>query len=120
MAPPTGPSGGRRAHPERALRQLRRLPITSLVRGLIRRVDPTSGVFTSILDLLTKMVAASPLKLTTEVLPTTRGYDRVVALGALRRVSTLVLVGARDLVTPAHHGREIAAAGTRSRPRCGA
>ena len=44
------------------------------------------------------------------MLPCFRSHDKLVALESLRRVSTLVLVGERDAITPARYSQRIAVA----------
>jgi pimeloyl-ACP methyl ester carboxylesterase len=100
---------------EPALRLLRRLPGNgSAARELIRRfglIPQASGSVLDILDIMIEMLLGTTIKVMTEVLfPCFRSHDKLVALNALRRVSTLVLVGERDAITPLRHSRQIAAA----------
>jgi pimeloyl-ACP methyl ester carboxylesterase len=67
-------------------------------------------VSASVLDMVVEMMSATPIKVLADVLPCFRSHDKLVALDALRRVSTLVLVGERDVITPPRYSQRIAAA----------
>lgn len=96
---------------EPAIRLLFRLPGSGpVLRELIRRLGFSSQVSASVLDMVVEMISATPIKVLADVLPCFRSHDKLVALDALRRVSTLVLVGARDTITPPRYSRRIAAA----------
>jgi pimeloyl-ACP methyl ester carboxylesterase len=96
---------------EPAIRLLRRLPGNgTMVRELIRRFGFASQVSASVLDMVLEMLLAIPMKVVADVLPGFRSHDKLVALQALRSVSTLVLVGERDAITPPSCSRQIAAA----------
>jgi len=57
----------------------------------------------SLVAFLERMLAATPIDVILEFLPTFLDHDRVGALAALRGVETLILTGARDtLITPDH------------------
>jgi pimeloyl-ACP methyl ester carboxylesterase len=64
----------------------------------------------SIVELLEKMIAATPVQTVMAFLPTFLDHDKLAALDVLRPVPTLVLVGGADLMTPEEHSRGIAAA----------
>jgi len=96
---------------EPAIRLLLRLPGNALVlRELIRRLGFASQVSESVLDMVVEMMSAIPIKVLADVLPCFRSHDKLVALDALRRVSTLVLVGERDAITPPRYSQRIAVA----------
>jgi pimeloyl-ACP methyl ester carboxylesterase len=60
--------------------------------------------------MVTDMLLGTPLTVIASLLPCFATHDKLGALGALRRVNTLVLVGDRDAVTPPSHSRRIVAA----------
>jgi pimeloyl-ACP methyl ester carboxylesterase len=96
---------------EPAIRLLGRLPGNgTVIRQMIRRFGFASQVSASVLDITVEMMLGTPLRVMADVLPCFRSHDKLVALEALRRVSTLVLVGERDAITPPRYSREIAAA----------
>jgi pimeloyl-ACP methyl ester carboxylesterase len=66
-------------------------------------------VSTSVLDMVVEMMRGRPATVLADVFPCLRTPDKLVALDALRRVSTLVLVGERDAITPPRSSRRIAA-----------
>lgn len=93
---------------EPALGLMRRLPGNGpLLRELIRRVG--SAVPAAVLDSVVEMVLGSPVKVIADLLPGFQTHDKLLALDPLRRVSTLVLVGERDLITPPALARAIVA-----------
>lgn len=69
-----------------------------------REVSPT------VVDFLERMIRSTPIDVIADFYPTFAEHDRLAALALLRRVPTLVVVGARDQITPPAHGRAIAAA----------
>jgi len=79
------------------------------VRALARRFAFASEVSESAVDLLVDMVASTSPKAMAEVLPQFHSHDKRVALTALRHVTTLVLVGEKDFITPPGHSHAIAA-----------
>ncbi len=64
----------------------------------------------SLVELVEQMAARTPVEVIAEFYDTFVAHDKLTALDVLRDVQTLVLVGSRDLVTPADHSRAIAAA----------
>ncbi|MEI8056124.1 MAG: alpha/beta hydrolase [Actinomycetes bacterium] len=54
-----------------------------------------------------RMVSSTPIDVVADFLPTLQEHDKRIALDALGRVETLVLVGDSDLLTPAEHSGEI-------------
>jgi pimeloyl-ACP methyl ester carboxylesterase len=69
-----------------------------------REVSPT------VVDFLERMIRSTPIDVIADFYPTFAEHDKLAALEVLRRVPTLVVVGARDRLTPPAHGRAIAAA----------
>ncbi|MEV4256611.1 alpha/beta hydrolase, partial [Spirillospora sp. NPDC049652] len=69
-----------------------------------KRVSPT------VVDFLEQMIRATPIDVIAEFYPELVGHDKAAALETVGRVPVLVLVGGRDRLTPAAHGRRIAEA----------
>ena len=89
-------------------------------RGRRHRVDLTyiasrrlgfgsDKVSPSLVHFLERMVAATPVDVIAAFLPTFLSHDKLKALGVLRHLPVLILVGEADLVTPVDHSEEIAA-----------
>jgi pimeloyl-ACP methyl ester carboxylesterase len=69
-----------------------------------REVSPT------VVDFLERMIRSTPIDVIADFYPTFAEHDKLAALDVLRKVPALVVVGARDRITPPAHGRAIAAA----------
>ena len=63
----------------------------------------------SLVEFVEKMTAQTPVDVIAEFYDTFVDHDKLRALGALRDVEVLVLVGSRDVITPVEHSRTIAA-----------
>ncbi|WP_329518516.1 alpha/beta fold hydrolase [Spirillospora sp. NBC_01491] len=63
----------------------------------------------TVVDFLEQMIRATPIDVIAEFYPTLLGHDKLGALESLGRVPVLVLAGGADRLTPAAHGRRIAA-----------
>jgi pimeloyl-ACP methyl ester carboxylesterase len=61
-------------------------------------------------ELTETMLAQTPADVIAEFYDTFMSHDKLEALGALKDVETLVLVGSKDVITPVAHSRTIAAA----------
>ena len=78
--------------------------------SLARRVsfgDPE--VSPSLVDFMEQLIGATPAEVIAMFAPTFLGHDKLRALPALRGRPVLVIVGDRDLLTPAAHSRTMAA-----------
>ena len=64
----------------------------------------------SLVEFVEKMTADTPVDVIAEFYDTFMSHDKLEALGALKDVETLVLVGSKDVITPVAHSRTIAAA----------
>ncbi|MEO3826756.1 alpha/beta hydrolase [Actinomadura sp. B10D3] len=64
----------------------------------------------SVVDFLEQMIRATPIDVIAEFYPALIAHDKAGCLDVLGRVPALVLVGGRDRLTPAAHGRRIAEA----------
>jgi len=73
-----------------------------------RRLAFGSDVGPALVDFVDRMLAATPMDVIAEFLPTFVYHHKLDALAALDDVETLVIVGDRDQVTPVEHSRDIA------------
>jgi len=69
-----------------------------------REVSPT------VVDFLEQMIRSTPIDVIADFYPTLAAHDKLAALDVLRELPALVVVGGEDRLTPAAHGRAIAAA----------
>ena len=72
-----------------------------------RRVAFGSDVGPALVEFVERMLAATPLEVMADFLPTFVDHDKLDALTALTGVETLVMVGDRDRLTPPDHSRAI-------------
>jgi pimeloyl-ACP methyl ester carboxylesterase len=70
----------------------------------------TKDVSPALVGYVERMIAATPVDVIGEFLPVIMSHDKRAALPALQAVPTLVMVGEKDLLTPAAHSRAIAGA----------
>ena len=105
----------RRAAPK-ALQALNRRP--GLVAGgrrighdiefvLTKRYSFATDVPPSLVQFVQRMHDQTPLDVLAELFPAFDAHDKLEALDVLNGVETLVMGGARDLMTPADHSREM-------------
>ena len=93
------------------LRLVRRLPgYRPAARELAKRLAFASAVPPAVVELLIDMLESTPLQAAAEVFRQFRPHDRRAALSVLERVSTLVMVGEHDLITPPKDSAAIAGA----------
>lgn len=64
----------------------------------------------SVVDFLEKMIRATPIDVIAEFHPALMSHDKSAALATIGKVPALVMVGGRDHLTPASHGRRLAEA----------
>jgi pimeloyl-ACP methyl ester carboxylesterase len=64
----------------------------------------------SLVEFVERMTGETPVDVIAEFYDTFMSHDKLEALGVLRDVETLVLVGSKDVITPVAHSRTIAAA----------
>jgi pimeloyl-ACP methyl ester carboxylesterase len=69
-----------------------------------KTVSPT------VVDFVEQMIRATPIDVIAEFYPTLAALDKLAALEVFKDVPALVVVGDQDRLTPAAHGRAIAAA----------
>jgi pimeloyl-ACP methyl ester carboxylesterase len=72
-----------------------------------RRVAFGSDVGPALVEFVERMLAATPIEVMADFLPTFVDHDKVDALAALTGVETVVIVGDRDRLTPPDHSRAI-------------
>ena len=68
------------------------------------------SVSPAVVEFLEKMIGATPTDVVAEFYPTLAAHDKLDALDVLRDLPAVVVVGDHDRLTPAAHGRAIAAA----------
>jgi len=91
------------------LRLVRRLPGSRpLFRELSRRFAFSSQVSPTVVELLIDMLESTRLSAAAELFRQFRPHDQFAALSVLQRVSTLVMVGENDLITPPQDSATIA------------
>lgn len=74
---------------------------------LTKRYSFASDVPPSLVEFTARMLESTPVDVVAEFFPTFTSHDKLGALPALHGVETLVLVGDKDLITPADHSREL-------------
>ena len=72
-----------------------------------RRVAFGSDVGPALVEFVERMIAATPIEVIADFLPTFVDHDKLEALSVLTGVETLVMVGDRDRLTPPDHSRAI-------------
>jgi len=93
------------------LRLVRRLPgYREVARQLVRRLAFGARVSAVMVDLVLEMIEDTHPAAVTDLLQQFRPLDKRAALAALARVSTLVMAGERDTITPPRDSEAIAAA----------
>ncbi|HKS49170.1 MAG TPA: alpha/beta hydrolase [Amycolatopsis sp.] len=93
------------------LELVRRLPgYRAAVRRLVRRFAFASAVSTTMVDLLVEMLEGTQPAAATDLFRQFRLLDKRTTLTALQRVSTLVMVGDQDAITPPRDSEVIVAA----------
>jgi pimeloyl-ACP methyl ester carboxylesterase len=93
-----------------ALLERGRRAVSDIAWVLTRRYSfGTKDVSPALVGYVEKMIAATPVDVIGEFLPVIMSHDKKTALPALRKVPVLVMVGEKDLLTPASHSRAIAA-----------
>ncbi|MFB9836944.1 alpha/beta fold hydrolase [Actinoallomurus acaciae] len=78
--------------------------ITRRIAFADREVSP------SIVEFVERMIGATPTEVIVEFYPTLAEHDKLEALGVLRDLPAVIVVGDEDRLTPPAHGRAIAAA----------
>ncbi|GDY32810.1 alpha/beta fold hydrolase [Gandjariella thermophila] len=84
--------------------------VRELTLLLSRRCSFASDVPRALVAFLADMIHATPLDVVVDLLPRFAGLNAFAALPVLRRVETLVLAAANDLITSPEHSRVIAEA----------
>jgi pimeloyl-ACP methyl ester carboxylesterase len=81
---------------------------TDLGHLLTRYYSFASRVPPGLVEFAAEMLAATPLEIVAEYLPSIDGHDRLDAIPVMRDCATLVVGAEQDLMTPVEHTREIA------------
>lgn len=74
---------------------------------LTKRYSFATDVPPSLVEFVSRMHDQTPLDVLAELFPAFDAHDKLASLVELNRVETLILGGARDLMTPADHSREM-------------
>lgn len=107
---PIVPGLAQRANRHASLIERGRQRTSDLSFMLTRRVAFGPDAPPSLVAFLEQMMAGTPIEVMTEFFSTFIDHDKLKALDVLRGVDTLVIVGDRDVLTPADHSRVIAGA----------
>lgn len=91
------------------LPRLTRRANSTIAVWLTRRYSFASAVPPERMALMAELIEATPFAVMAEFFPAFANHNKLQALGELVTIPTLVLVGDRDLQTPADHSRSIAA-----------
>jgi pimeloyl-ACP methyl ester carboxylesterase len=87
----------------------RRLPgYRRVARSLVRRFAFASDVSHRVVDLLIDLMEATPPQVAREAFGQFRPHDKRAALAVLQQVTTLVMVGEKDVITPPRDSEAIA------------
>jgi pimeloyl-ACP methyl ester carboxylesterase len=79
-----------------------------LVNVLTRWFSYRSRVDPRLVEFLAEMIGGTPFEVMADFYPAFADHDKLAALGVLRKVETLVVVGDGDLLTPPSHSEDIA------------
>lgn len=80
---------------------------SDLEQSLVKRYSYASAVPASVVRFSAAMIAATPIEVVAEFMPTFDLHDKREALAVLNGVEALVLSGDHDLLTPPEHSEEI-------------
>ena len=80
---------------------------SDLEQALVKRYSYASPVPSSLVRFSAAMIAATPIEVVSEFMPTFDVHDKREALAVLDGIEALVLSGAKDLLTPLEHSEEI-------------
>jgi len=69
----------------------------------------SKDVSPALVEYVGQLIAATPIEVIADFYPALSSHDKLAALGTLRAVETLILVGDKDLLTPVEHSRAMAA-----------
>lgn len=80
---------------------------SDLEQALVKHYSYASAVPASVVRFSAEMIAATPIEVVAEFLPTFDLHDKREALAALNGIELLVLAGGGDQLTPPEHSEEI-------------
>jgi pimeloyl-ACP methyl ester carboxylesterase len=67
----------------------------------------STDVCPALVEYVGSMIAATPVDVVADFFPALNAHDKLTALGVLRDVETLLVVGSKDLLTPVDHSRRM-------------
>ncbi len=70
----------------------------------------SSDVSPALVEYVGHLITATPVEVVADFFPALNAHDKLSALGQLRHVETLIIVGDKDLLTPVEHSRRMAEA----------
>src|SRR5581483_11037778 len=77
---------------------------------VIRRMGfADKGVSPTLVDFVEQQIRATPIDVIAEFYPTLIAHDKAAALELVGKVPAVVLTGGQDRLTPAAHGKKLAA-----------
>ena len=83
---------------------------SDLSYAMTRHLSFATPVPTEVLDLMDRMIGATPVEVISAFAPALLRHDKLAALPVLKIIPTLVLVGDKDVLTPPEHSEAIAEA----------
>jgi len=70
----------------------------------------STDVSPALVEYVGQMISATPVEVVADFFPALNAHDKLAALGRLRDLETLLVVGDKDLLTPVDHSRRMAEA----------
>jgi len=70
----------------------------------------SSDVSPALVEYVGQMISSTPVEVVADFFPALHAHDKIAALGVLRNLEVLVVVGDKDLLTPVDHSRRMAEA----------
>ena len=70
----------------------------------------STEVSPSLVEYVGRMISGTPIEVVADFYPALNAHDKLAALGRLRDLETLIVVGDRDLLTPVEHSERMAEA----------
>jgi pimeloyl-ACP methyl ester carboxylesterase len=67
----------------------------------------STDVSPALVEYVGRMISATPVEVVADFYPALDAHDKLAALGRLRDVETLIVVGDKDLLTPVDHSRRM-------------
>jgi pimeloyl-ACP methyl ester carboxylesterase len=70
----------------------------------------STDISPALVEYVGRMIATTPVEVVADFFPALNAHDKIAALGRLRDIETLIVVGGKDLLTPVDHSRRMAGA----------